>query len=112
MVDAWKSKQSTVVVLPAVNECVGIAMILAIVQKLGGKQELVTGVNLDTSTIVEGVDYFLTHRNYLKSLVTATSVEEEEMVRAGDGEEEDGLMERVVNGLVTLQGLLTDDAEE
>ena len=112
MVDAWKSKQSTVVVLPAVNECVGIAMILAIVQKLGGKQELVTGVNLDTSTIVEGVDYFLTHRNYLKSLVTAASVEEEEMVRAGDGEEEDGLVERVVNGLVTLQGLLTDDAEE
>ena len=105
-------KKPTAVVLPAVNEMVGIGMMLALVAKMGGKQEL-AAFGIDTTVAVEGVDYLLTHRNYLKSLVTATSAVEEEMLREKPGDDgEVELVERVVNGLITIQGLLQDDGEE
>lgn len=104
-IEGWR--KPVVIVLPAVNESVAIGMLVAIVQRMGGKQELAQ-LKFDTAVVANGVDYLLTHRNYLKSLVTATNVDEEEMLR---DESETGLVEKVVVGLETVRQLLQDDVE-
>ncbi|KAI5794884.1 nucleoporin subcomplex protein binding to Pom34-domain-containing protein [Pyronema domesticum] len=100
--EGWK--KPSVVVLPAVNEVVGVGMILAIVNKMGGREELKGSVNIDTQVAADGVEYLLGHRNYLKSLVAPMSVDEEEM--------RDDLTEKVVIGLGTVQTLLQEEGEE
>jgi nuclear pore complex protein Nup188 len=103
-IEGWQ--KPTTVVLPAVNEVLGISMMLAIVARMGGQQEL-QQINIDTTKLLDGIDYLLTHKNYLKSLVAATSVEEEEMLKGGE-ETPGGLVEKVITGLQTVHGLLQD----
>jgi nuclear pore complex protein Nup188 len=106
-IEGWR--KPSVLVLPAVNESVTIAMIIAIVTKMGGKAELAT-LGFEFQVVLDGVDYLLTHKNYLKSLVAPTTEEEEMMLAKGD--EEGGLVDVIVNQLATLQALLQEDVEE
>lgn len=106
-IESWR--KPTVLVLSAINESVTIAMIVAIITKMGGKAELAT-LGFNFQVIVDGVDYLLTHKNYLKSLVAPMNEEEEMMLAKGD--EEGGLVDVVVKQLETLQGLLQEGAEE
>lgn len=101
-------QKPAVIVLPAVNEVISICMLVVIVHRMGGKQEL-AAINMPTNLAAEGVEHLLSHRKYLKSLVAATSEEEEEMLR---NEEEGGFVDKVVKGLETVQGLLQDDGED
>lgn len=103
---SWQ--KPTVVVLPAVNEVVGICMLFVIIHRMGGKQEL-AAIRVPTKSAGEGAEYLLAHRKYLKSLVAATSEEEEEMLR---NDEEGGFVDKVVKGLETVQRLLQDDGED
>ena len=80
----------------------------------------------DKAALVEEVEYLLSHRNYLKSLVAATNKDEEEMLRreeetdgngngnggGGGGSVEGGLVAKVATGLGVLQGLLAEDEGE
>jgi len=126
-ITAWKAR--TVVTLAAVNEAVSIAMVLAVLGRMmglaGGGASL---DGFDKAALVEEVEYLLSHRNYLKSLVAATNKDEEEMLRreeeadgnengngnggGGGGSVEGGLVAKVTTGLGVLQGLLAEDEGE
>ncbi|CAZ84016.1 unnamed protein product [Tuber melanosporum] len=121
-ITAWKAR--TVVTLAAVNEAVSIAMVLAVLGRIMGAGGGACLDGFDKAALVEEVEYLLSHKNYLKSLVAATNKEEEEMLRreeeadangngnGGGGSVEGGLVVKVTTGLGVLQGLLAEDEGE
>ncbi|KAL7271823.1 hypothetical protein RUND412_005392 [Rhizina undulata] len=105
-VESWK--KPNVVTLSTVNEATTLVMLMEILGKLSVP---VTGVKFDKAVLTEGVDYLLSHRNYLATLVVPTSVEEDAALRR-EGEGGNELVTKVIAGMVLLQGLLGDDEME
>lgn len=89
-IEGWR--KPTVVTVAAVEEAVGIALVLGVLEKLGGRGEL----GVDTGVMEEGVAYLLGHRNYLKSLCV-------------EGDEE---ARRIEESLGVVQSLLGGEEEE
>jgi nuclear pore complex protein Nup188 len=99
-------------------------MVLAVLGRMMGAGGGACLDGFDKAALVEEVEYLLSHKNYLKSLVAATNKEEEEMLRReeeadangngneGGGSVEGGLVVKVTTGLGVLQGLLAEDEGE
>jgi nuclear pore complex protein Nup188 len=111
-VSAWQSH--TMVTLSAVNEATTIVMLMTILARMGVKVDSegsAQGLKFDKATLCEQVDYLLTHKTFLKTLIMPTNLEEEEMMKRGDSEDNE-LTEKVLNDMAILQGLLSDDEAE
>ncbi|KAH8147426.1 uncharacterized protein LAJ45_08582 [Morchella importuna] len=111
-VSAWQSH--TMVTLSAVNEATTIVMLMTILARMGVKVDSEgsgQGLKFDKATLCEQVDYLLTHKTFLKTLIMPTNLEEEEMMKRGDAEDNE-LTEKVLNDMAILQGLLSDDEAE
>lgn len=111
-VSAWQSH--TMVTLSAVNEATTIVMLMTILVRMGVKVDSEgsgQGLKFDKATLCEQVDYLLTHKTFLKTLIMPTNLEEEEMMKRGDAEDNE-LTEKVLNDMAILQGLLSDDEAE
>jgi nuclear pore complex protein Nup188 len=111
-IDEMRPHKPKVVNLPMINEATTIVIIMIIIYRHGEPAAL-EGLNFDRQALVEGVDYLLTHKNYLKSLIVATSADEDEMERREtEGEGGNELADKTFSGLASLQSLLGDDEME
>lgn len=110
-VSAWQSH--TMVTLSAVNEATTIVMLMTILARMGVKVDSKgsgQGLKFDKAALYEQVDYLLTHKTFLKTLIVPTNIEEEEMMKRGDSEDNE-LTEKVLNDMTVLQGLLLSEDE-
>lgn len=111
-ITAWQNH--TIVTLSSVNEATTIVMLMTILARMGvrvGTEASGQGLKFDKAALGEQVDYLLSHRNFLKTLIVPTNMEEEEMMKREDGEENE-LIEKIASGMGMLQGLLTEDEAE
>lgn len=111
-ITSWQNH--SIITLSSVNEATTIVMLMTILGRMGIKVSTEAGgqgLKFDKAALIESVDYLLSHRNFLKTLIVPTNLEEEEMTKKGDAEENE-LIEKVASGMAMLQGLLTEDEAE